>query len=99
MIHRAWGGRGTPGVSRAPRLAPDALALETAPVVLPSERNRTDKARLLEVLGISDDEYVARFTSPVHTDWVMRCTARKVPRASGGAGRAAAGEGAARGFE
>ena len=34
------------------------------------------------LLGISESEYVARFTSVTHTDWVMRCTARKVPRAA-----------------
>ena len=34
------------------------------------------------MLGVSDSEYVARFTSPTQTDWVMRCTARKVPRAA-----------------
>jgi hypothetical protein len=48
----------------------------------PGESNRTDKSRLLAVLGISESEYVARFTSVTHTDWVMRCTARKVPRAA-----------------
>jgi hypothetical protein len=42
--------------------------------------NRTDKGRLLAVLGISESEYVARFTSPTQTDWVMRCTQRKVLR-------------------
>jgi len=32
-------------------------------------------------LGISESEYVTRFTSPTtQTDWVMRCTARKVLR-------------------
>ena len=46
----------------------------------PGQSNRTDKIRLLAVLGISESEYVARFTSVVHTDWVMRCTARKVLR-------------------
>jgi hypothetical protein len=46
----------------------------------PGQSNRTDKSRLLAVLGISESEYVARFTSVVHTDWVMRCTARKVLR-------------------
>jgi hypothetical protein len=44
------------------------------------QSNRTDKSRLLAVLGISEDEYVARFTSPTQTDWVMRCTPRKVLR-------------------
>jgi hypothetical protein len=48
----------------------------------PGESNRTDKSRLLAVLGISESEYVARFTSVTHTDWVMRCTARKVLRAA-----------------
>jgi hypothetical protein len=46
----------------------------------PGESNRTDKSRLLAVLGISEIEYIARYTSIVHTDWVMRCTARKVLR-------------------
>jgi hypothetical protein len=41
---------------------------------------RTDKSRLLAVLGISESEYVTRFTSPTQTDWVMRCTPRKVLR-------------------
>jgi Ser/Thr protein kinase RdoA (MazF antagonist) len=40
------------------------------------EHSRREKA----VLGISESEYVARFTTAVHTDWVMRCTARKIPR-------------------
>jgi hypothetical protein len=31
-------------------------------------------------MGISESEYVARFTSPIQTDWVMKCTARKVLR-------------------
>jgi hypothetical protein len=48
----------------------------------PGESNRTDRARLLQVMGISESEFVARFCSPVHTDWVMRCTARKMPRAA-----------------
>jgi hypothetical protein len=34
------------------------------------------------VLGISESEYVTRFTSPTQTDWVMPCTARKVLRAA-----------------
>ena len=33
----------------------------------PGESNRTDKSRLLAVLGISESEYVARFTSVTHT--------------------------------
>jgi len=48
----------------------------------PGESNRTDKSRLLAVLGISEIEYIARYTSPIHTDWVMKCTARKIPRAA-----------------
>ena len=35
---------------------------------------------LSAVLGISEVEYVAWYTSPVQTDWVMRCTPRKVLR-------------------
>jgi hypothetical protein len=46
----------------------------------PGTSNRTDKPRLMAVLGISENEYEARFTSPVDTGWVMRCTARKIPR-------------------
>jgi hypothetical protein len=46
----------------------------------PGLSNRTDKARLLAVLGISDSDYVARYTTPTQTDWVMRCTPRKVLR-------------------
>ena len=46
----------------------------------PGQTNRTDKSRLLAVLGISESEYVTRFTSPAQTDWVMRCTPRKVVR-------------------
>jgi hypothetical protein len=46
----------------------------------PGQSNRTDKSRLLAVLGISESEYVTRFTSPTQTDWVMRCTAKKVLR-------------------
>jgi hypothetical protein len=34
------------------------------------------------VLGISESEYVAWFTSVAYTDWVMRCTARKISRAA-----------------
>lgn len=49
----------------------------------PGEQNRTDKAGLLRVLGITDAQFVARFTSLVHTDWVMRCTARKAFRVPG----------------
>jgi integrase len=32
------------------------------------------------VLGISESDYVAPFTSPTQTDWLMRCTPRKVLR-------------------
>jgi hypothetical protein len=49
----------------------------------PSASNRTDRARLLAVLGITDAEFVARFTCTTHTDWRMTCTARKIPRVAG----------------
>lgn len=48
----------------------------------PGVSNRTNKATLLAVLGISESEFVTRFTSPTQTDWVMRCTARKPLRAA-----------------
>jgi hypothetical protein len=54
------------------------LGLDEVPP--PGQSNRTDKSRLLAVLGISESEYVTRFTSPAQTDWVMRCTAKKVLR-------------------
>jgi hypothetical protein len=47
----------------------------------PGQSNRTDKSRLLAVLGISESEYVARFCSPTQMDWRMTCTARKILRA------------------
>jgi hypothetical protein len=46
----------------------------------PGQSNRTDKARLLMFIGMSESEYETRFTSPTQTDWVMRCTPRKVLR-------------------
>ena len=46
----------------------------------PRQSNRTDKSRPLAVLGISESDYITRFTNPTQTDWVMRCTARKVLR-------------------
>ena len=43
----------------------------------------TGRNRLQPVtLGISESEYAARFTSPTQTDWVMRCTPKKVLRAA-----------------
>jgi hypothetical protein len=48
----------------------------------PGGSNRTDKERLLQVLGVSESEYAARFTHVVHTDWTMRCSAKKAPRAA-----------------
>ena len=41
----------------------------------PATSQRTDKKRLLEVLGISEAEYAARFTFPVHTGWRLTSTA------------------------
>ena len=46
----------------------------------PGEANRTDKSRLLAVLGISESEFIARFCTQTTTDWRMTCTARKVLR-------------------
>ena len=46
----------------------------------PGQSNRTDKSRLLMFLAMSESEYETRFTNPTQTDWVMRCTARKVLR-------------------
>jgi hypothetical protein len=60
----------------------DAYRATGTQVFMPQFKFSTDKSRLLAVLGISETEYVARFTSVAHTDWVMRCTARKVLRAA-----------------
>src|ERR1700731_775112 len=49
------------------QIAAIAASIKKSPV----QSNRTDKSRLLAVLGISESEYVARFTSVIHTDWVM----------------------------
>lgn len=43
----------------------------------PGEQNRTDKARLLQVLGITAAEFTARFTRLVHTDWRLTITRRR----------------------
>src|SRR5260221_14367107 len=42
----------------------------------PWQSNRTDKGRLLAVLGISGCGYAGRFTSPTQTGWVRRWTPR-----------------------
>ena len=41
----------------------------------PATSQRTDKPKLLLVLGITAAEYAARFTYPVHTGWRLTCTA------------------------
>jgi hypothetical protein len=41
----------------------------------PSTSMRTDKPLLLKVLGITEDEYTARFCRPVQNGWRMTCTA------------------------
>jgi hypothetical protein len=40
----------------------------------PGEQQRTDKSKLLEVMGISASEFAARFCYPVHTGWRLTCT-------------------------
>ena len=46
----------------------------------PGTSQRTDRARLLEVMGISESDFELRFCNRVETDWSMRVTAKKVPR-------------------
>ena len=41
----------------------------------PSTSQRTDKAKLLEVLGITAAEFTSRFTHTVRTGWRLTCTA------------------------
>jgi hypothetical protein len=38
---------------------------------------RTDKPLLLQVLGITEAEYTARFCHPVQTGWRLTCTPRR----------------------
>jgi hypothetical protein len=41
----------------------------------PSTSMRTDKPLLLQVLGITEGEFAARFCRPVESGWRMTCTA------------------------
>ena len=50
--------------------------------LIPYAKNARTHTDAQAVLGISESEYVTRFTSPTQTDWVMPCTARKVLRAA-----------------
>ena len=60
-------------IRRALRRAEGALfKITLAP---PGTSQRTDKKKLLEVLGMSEGEYSARFCYPVHTGWRLVCTA------------------------
>jgi hypothetical protein len=43
----------------------------------PGEQMRTDKEKLLEVLGISQSEYNSRFCYPVQSGWRLTCTQRR----------------------
>ena len=49
----------------------------------PGTQQRTDKAKLLRVLGITPTEYTTRFTYPVQSGWRLTCTAlRKLAAAA-----------------
>jgi hypothetical protein len=41
----------------------------------PGTSQRTDKPLLLRVLGITENEYTARFCHPVQTGWRLTCNA------------------------
>ena len=43
----------------------------------PGTQNRTQRAVLLQVLGIDEAEFVARFTREVETDWRMTIKPRR----------------------
>jgi hypothetical protein len=43
----------------------------------PSSQDRTDRDLLLSVLGITESEYIARFTHPTKTDWRLTITPRR----------------------
>jgi hypothetical protein len=48
----------------------------------PGEQMRTDKRRLLRVLGITAAEFAARYCRPIRTDWRLTITRRKPLRAA-----------------
>ena len=48
----------------------------------PSTQDRSDRALLLEVLGITEAEFISRFTRPVKTDWRLTITPRRTFRAA-----------------
>jgi hypothetical protein len=43
----------------------------------PGSQDRTERARLLEVLGISEAEFIARFTRSIKTDWRLTINPRR----------------------
>ena len=43
----------------------------------PGEQDRTDRGLLLEVLGISEAEFVSRFTHKVQTDWRLTVSRKR----------------------
>jgi hypothetical protein len=48
----------------------------------PGSQDRSDRARLLAVLGITEAEFITRFCRPVKTDWRLTITARRIIRAA-----------------
>ena len=52
---------------------------ETGRIALspPSSQDRTERAVLLEVLGISEAEFIARFTRKISTDWRLTINPRR----------------------
>jgi hypothetical protein len=43
----------------------------------PGTQQRTDKPKLLQVLGLTAAEFAARFCHPVQTGWRLTCTPRR----------------------
>jgi len=43
----------------------------------PGSQDRTDRARVLEVMGITEAEWIARFTRKVSTDWRLTINPRR----------------------
>ena len=48
----------------------------------PSTQDRSDRAVLLEVLGITEAEFISRFTRKVQTDWRLTINPRRTFRAA-----------------
>jgi hypothetical protein len=73
------------GIRRTPCDDPPFTFSQRSPVdarhgAPPDWRRRSFPRRQRLSMGADESDYITRFTNPTQTDWVMRCTARKVLR-------------------